>query len=106
MSDKRKIAYDPVTGMETNFIWNGDEEGTFTIQEKQDVSGIVEANKSAYANVDNKANWKGDWHHVASIPLTVYYDLKQQGILDDKLALKRWLNDPDNKYFRVRPGRI
>jgi hypothetical protein len=33
-------------------------------------------------------------------------ELKQQGIIDDPKALRRWLNDPDNRYFRTRPGRV
>jgi len=41
---------------------------------------------------------------VASIPLSIYYDLKRQGIVDDPVRLKRWLNDSDNKYFRTRGG--
>ena len=43
---------------------------------------------------------------VASIPLTVYYDLKQKGILDDQAAMKKWLNDPDNELFRTRKGKV
>jgi hypothetical protein len=43
---------------------------------------------------------------VASIPLTVYYDLKQKGILDDQTAMKKWLNDPDNELFRTRKGKV
>ena len=27
-------------------------------------------------------------------------------ILDDEAAMKRWLNDPDNRFFRTRPGRV
>jgi len=102
---KRLIDRDLETGIETNFHWD-DAEGKFTISSKQDVSGIVDANKSVFAGVDERASWKGEWHHVASIPLTVYYDLKKQGILDDQAALKRWLNDRDNQYFRVRPGKV
>jgi hypothetical protein len=35
-----------------------------------------------------------------------YMDLKKKGILDDQVALKRWLNDPENRYFRTRPGQV
>lgn len=102
---KRLIDRDLETGIETNFHWD-DAEGTFTISSKQDVTGIVDTNKSSFSGIDERANWKGEWHHVASIPLTVYYELKRQGILDDQAAMKRWLNDRDNRYFRVRPGKV
>jgi len=43
---------------------------------------------------------------VASIPLNVYYDLKRRGIADDPKAMKKWLNDPDNRVFRTREGTV
>jgi hypothetical protein len=45
-------------------------------------------------------------HKVASIPMTLFYDLKKQGIIDDPARLKAWLNNPDNRFFRTRPGRV
>jgi hypothetical protein len=45
-------------------------------------------------------------HKVASIPMNVYFDLKEKGILDDPAALKRWLNDSDNRFFRTKAGRV
>jgi hypothetical protein len=55
---------------------------------------------------DNKANWKGEWHHVASIPESIYFQLKADGKIDDPVYMKKWLNDPDNRFFRVRPGQV
>jgi hypothetical protein len=43
---------------------------------------------------------------VATLPLVLWMKLKQDGILDDPRALRRWLNDPDNRAFRTRPGRL
>ncbi len=82
------------------------EDGGITLETQQDVSAIVEANKAAYNQVDERANWKGDMHRVGSVPMSIYYDLKRRGILDDQAALKRWLNDPENQVFRTRPGRV
>jgi hypothetical protein len=36
----------------------------------------------------------------------VYYDLKRRGIADDPAALKKWLNDGDNRVFRTREGTL
>ena len=57
--------------------------------------------KRSYNNTDKKWN---DLNKVASIPLSVYYDLKRRGIADDPVALKKWMNDSDNQVFRTRQG--
>ncbi len=77
-----------------------------TIQTEQDVTAVIEANKAIYNAVDEKANWNGEWHLVASIPMALFYDLKAKGIIDDQARLKAWLNDPENRFFRTRPGRV
>jgi hypothetical protein len=43
---------------------------------------------------------------VASIPLSVYYELKRQGIADDPKALRKWLNQSENQAFRTREGTL
>jgi len=90
----------------TRFWHFDDETGQATIQTQQDVTAVVEANKADFNKVDERANWKGEWHHVASIPEGVYYQLKAEGKLDDQAYMKRWLNDPDNRFFRTRPGQV
>jgi hypothetical protein len=45
-------------------------------------------------------------HKVGSIPMSIYHELQKQGILQDEKRLKKWLNDPDNRVFRTRPGRV
>jgi hypothetical protein len=32
--------------------------------------------------------------------------MKEEGKLDDEAYIKRWLNDPENRHFRVRPGKV
>lgn len=93
MGIRRIHHYDPTTDQ-------------FTIETVQDVTDITDLTKAAYRSKDERANWKGDIHHVASIPMTIYMDLKKKGIVDDEAAFKRWLNDPDNRVFRTRPGRV
>lgn len=81
-----------------------EESDTFGIHTEQDLAPAIEANKQLYNEAPT--NWKADMHLVASIPMSIYYDLKQKGIADDDAAMKRWLNDPDNKVFRTRAGAI
>lgn len=82
------------------------EDGAITIETVQDITDIAEANKASYNAYDERSNWRGDMHKVASIPMSVYYDLKSKGILEDPVAMKAWLNNPDNKVFRTRPGQV
>jgi len=77
----------------------------------QDVSDIVERNKKEYNN--NSKKWGDDVfdNKIASIPMTVVDKLNQQGIMRgfhvlDQKAFFKWLNDPDNRFFRTKQGRI
>jgi hypothetical protein len=103
--DKQLFDVNPDKGITRTWHFNPDTEET-TIQTSQDVTAVVEANKRDFAAIDNKANWQGEWHHVASIPESLYYKLKAEGKLDDQAYMKKWLNDPDNRFFRVRPGQV
>jgi ribosomal protein L19E len=82
------------------------ETGDVTIQTEQDVTAVIEANKAIYNAQDEKANWKGEWHLVASIPESLYYKMKAEGKIDDQEYMKRWLNSSENQFFRTRPGKV
>lgn len=103
MGNKKVFSHDPMTGITKYWHDNGD--GTVTVESDQDVSEILKANQANRNAIEKQDKW-GEMSRVASIPLTVYYDLKQKGILDDQTAMKRWLNDPDNELFRTRKGKV
>lgn len=107
-SERRVLDFDPHSGIKHNFVYEAGEtpsQDRFVIETTQDVSDIIARNRASANDVDKHKPW-GEWSKVASLPLSIYYDLKQQGILDDKKRFTKWLNDPDNKYFRTRGGRI
>ena len=86
--------------------WHYDEDkDEATIQTQQDVTDVIEENKNEFNQIDERAKW-GEFNKVASIPLSLYYQLKAEGKLDDQAYMKRWLNDPDNRHFRTRPGEV
>ena len=106
--ERRELDADPLTGITHNFVYEAGEtpsQDKFVIETTQDVTDIIKRNRASLNEVDVHAAW-GEWSKVASLPLSVYYDLKQQGILDDRARFKKWLNDPDNKAFRVWQGRL
>jgi hypothetical protein len=96
---------DPVTGVKKMWHYDADKDEAI-IESIVDATGVVEDNKAEFNSIDEKAGWKGDMHKVASIPMALYYDLKSQGITEDPARLKAWLNDPDNRFFRTRPGKV
>jgi hypothetical protein len=100
----RLFDLDPLQKIRRLFHWDNSSD-SFVIETQQEVTDIVEANKSLYSEIDARARY-GEMDRVASIPMNIYMDLQKSGIADDPKAFKRWLNDPDNRVFRTRPGRI
>lgn len=78
-------------------------EDKVVIATEQDVTQIIEENKALHNCVTSIDPWK-DMRRIAQIPLSLYFDLDRQGITRDAKAFKRWLNDPDNRFFRTSPG--
>jgi hypothetical protein len=80
-------------------------DGSTTYRTDYMVQPTVDRN-TAQRNLAKK-DWGGDYHHVASIPLNVFWDqvaeASQQG--DDKY-ISRWLNDSDNRAWRTKEGRV
>jgi len=76
------------------------------VKRTQDVEPILDYTKAIF-DADN-TRWDKVMNHVARIPLVVVDEYKRRGIdlLKDDAALKRFLNDPDNKLFRTKPGVI
>lgn len=98
---KKLFSHDETTGI-TKY-WHVTDKGEYTITTHQDTTAIADANKRAY---NDSGNAWGDVNRVASIPLSVYYNLKRKGIADDPVALKRWMNDSDNRVFRTKGGTL
>jgi len=90
--------------------WYVDEmNGKVGVNRVQDVEHIVEFNKILRneESLNPHKSRKGEtFRKVASIPLVVVEDLMRKGIWDDKNAMKKWLNDSDNRGFRIWPGRV
>lgn len=99
----KPLSFDAETGTEKWFHYDPDTD-KFYIETKQDVSGLIELNKAAQ-NMQ-ESGWRGDWHHVAEIPLNLFYDLKAKGIADDPKRFKAWLNDSENRFFRTKLGQV
>ena len=100
---KRLLDFDPVTQTREYFHYDV-ERDAFTIERIQETDPIVEANKRDFN--DASGNWRGDMHKIASIPMDLWSKLNAEGIATDPKRLKKWLNDPDNRFFRTKPGKV
>lgn len=100
---RRLFSVDPVTGIRKWFHWDDTTDEFLIETETPNLDEIVEANKRELN--DNHGKW-GDGKLVARLPIALWARLKKEGIIDDQKAFKRWLNDPDNRFFRIRPGKI
>ena len=98
---KRIFDQDPATGI-TKY-WHVTDKGEYVVETQQDVSAIAERNKNEYKETPNRYR---DVNKVASLPLSVYYELKRRGIADDPKAMRKWLNDSNNQVFRTRAGTL
>lgn len=103
MGNKKVFSHDDMTGI-TKY-WHDNRDGTVTIETVQNMNPILELNKENYKQTGRYDKW-GDMSRVASIPLTVYYDLLQRGILNDESAMKKWLNSDEGRPYRTRAGKV
>jgi len=81
------------------------------IGREQDVEPFLEANKRSY-NSSGKQFKSESFNHVARIPVIVLekwcrdHGIKYEEIMNNDKLLKQFLNDPENKFLRTKPGRI
>lgn len=89
--------FDPVTG-------GG------AIETVQDLTDIVELAKAHYNSTDERARFDRDINHVAIIPtMMMAHELKRrpnEATYEHQRRCREWANNPDNKVFRTRPGRV
>lgn len=90
------------------YVKYDDLEDRLYVHRVQDVEPIIEANKAQF-DPDNKRYKSDAMNHVARIPLIVFeehYKKTGENLMTDQKALRRFLNDPDNRFFRTKPGKL
>lgn len=105
---KKIVSVDPTALKQT--VAADDGEGGLIIRTSQDVTDIVEKNIAEYNSKSVHDKW-GDMTKVASLPFTIVDKLNREGIMRgfaviDEQRFRQFLNDPDNRFFRTRPGRV
>ena len=101
------------SAVKTNLYYD-DVEKKIHIENTQDVQEIIKANKIAQNEGAYKLKAMSDakGYRVARLPNIVLHQLAKKGILSitgqvlDKPRFFKWLNDSDNRHFRIYTGNL
>ena len=103
---KRILDYDPVTKT-VQFYHENELTGDVALETRQDVTAIAEHNKALFNQVDERARWGNRNIHIATIPNSILEGVRKlTNNFKDKAAFDRWMDNPDNRVFRTRPGKL
>lgn len=78
-----------------------DVDGEWLLETRQDCEPIVEFCKAAKDKPQDPT-----FRHVGEIPMSVIGQWMRDGCLDDETHIRRWLNDPANRDFRIWEGKL
>ena len=85
-------------------------DGKLIVESSQDTAPILESNRFERNEFDVKhksgMKYNRGFTKVATIPNIVIDKLMRDGTWYDKKAMKKWLNDSDNRAFRTGGGWI
>tara|TARA_Y100001951_G_C11263757_1_gene254169 strand:- start:703 stop:1068 length:366 start_codon:yes stop_codon:yes gene_type:complete len=116
---ERLLSYDEATGRTEIYHYDAVEDRSI-VETVQDIEPILIQNRAEYNSFDENARFgspltqsQETFHHVGRVPNVILEQMPpemRQGIMSGKglqgKAWKRWINDPDNRMFRTRPGRV
>ena len=108
MSDRAILQQTPERRTDIHF---DEVDNTITLNTVQDAQPVIEENKRRMNEYGDKLTpgKRGEWHHAASIPVTVWelWMKETNGEIDrNPKLLAKYLNDPDNKFFQVAPTKL
>lgn len=83
-------------------VTDNSDDNRLTFVTEQDIDPILRS----VAMRKETENLQGDFRPVAEIPAVVVEQMMREGSWNDPAALKKWLNDPQNKCFRIWEGKV
>lgn len=104
---KKRLLYSE-DGVSTYHYYDHGEKKTI-IQQVEDVEPLLDVNKRKAS--DSGRGWKGDMHHIASIPRVLYEQWWREFggnpmSPENRPRLMQKLRDPEFRYLRTKEGRI
>lgn len=86
---------------------DADDDGHFVLFREQEIGNLTDRIRHMGEQYGEFSHQKDSgMRHAAEIPEEVFADLEMRGIAQDPARLKAWLNDPDNRIWRVWKGRV
>ena len=110
----RVLDHDPLFNKTSTYWYDDNTREQWLTETWHDLSPLVEANKAQYNATDENARMtprrdggEMPWTKVASIPMALVPELwrRTHGVKDRK-EVSRWLTDPENRHFLVRPIKV
>jgi len=97
---EHKTVYVNSDGVRRTMISDDDSPGVIRVYTEADMTQLVENNRALAELQPRRSTTK----LLARVPLTVY----EKSVLEewDERDWSKWLNDPDNRAFRVWQGRV
>jgi hypothetical protein len=118
MSKKLSIDDDKNSSIIKSKMHIDESENKYHFEDVQDVEPILDMNKkesnmgNAQLRMHGELGKHAGMTKIASIPLIVVQQLAKQGIMTpaggikDRVRFKQWLNDPQNRLFRLYQGNV
>ena len=78
--------------------------GIHTAQDLEPVIDTVSTLREAHSVIGHRKS--SQMVPVAEIPMIIYEQAMREGWQDDQEKWRLWLNDPQNKVFRITDGKI
>lgn len=98
MPDRATLEFDPFKRRRVSYVEEGDRRYIVT---EQDCKGVVAAAKAMSELPHDK-----EFRPVALIPEEVLNRAYLEGWFHDKAKWRAWVNDPENRDFRITQGRL
>jgi hypothetical protein len=88
-------------------IHESEHDDSYVLHSQQDIQPVLDANEQMRRHFTSARDPHGEWGSFAGrIPAVIWDELVRKGIAFDDKALLRWLQDPDNRAFKIHPGRL
>jgi len=92
------IDVDPLTNTTQRMTITPDQQ--LILETTTDIADVARQN-AEQANSVSRTSRSGDMVHVARLPMLVYLDLAQRGVLYDKAAMRKWLLSEEARPYRT-----
>ena len=92
------LSYDSLTGTLQKMHITPDQRLVF--ETTCEIGALADYNK-AQRDETSRSQKSGDMVKVASLPMMVYLDLQQKGIIRDKAAMRKWLASEEAAPYRT-----